>query len=78
VKSRILRGRRALREFLEPLLREHEPHASTQSVSHRSAGNSIVEPQPSPFGDAYSSARRIHDSSQGNSLRPSDAGEGLP
>jgi RNA polymerase sigma-70 factor (ECF subfamily) len=79
VKSRILRGRRALREFLEPLLREHEPHSSTQqNAQHRSAGNAIVESQPSPFGDAYTAARRVHDSSQGNSPRTSNAGEGLP
>ena len=93
VKSRILRGRRALRQVLEPLLREHEPHASPQSATNassqsavpRSAGNAIVEPQPSPFGDAYSAARRVNgsfkeDSSdeQRNSLRASAAGEGLP
>jgi RNA polymerase sigma-70 factor, ECF subfamily len=92
VKSRILRGRRALRQVLEPLLREHEPHASPQSAANgssqssvpRSAGNAIVEPQPSPFGDAYSAARRVNgsfkvDSSdeQRNSLRATAAGEGL-
>jgi len=92
VKSRILRGRRALRQVLEPLLREHEPHASSQGAANgssqnavpRSAGNAIVEPQPSPFGDAYSAARRVNgsfkvDSSdeQRNSLRASAAGEGL-
>jgi RNA polymerase sigma-70 factor (ECF subfamily) len=83
VKSRILRGRRALREFLEPLLREHEPHSSP-SAPHASGGSAIVEPQPSPFGDAYSAARRVTDFSQGdssheqgNSLRTSNAGEGL-
>jgi predicted RNA polymerase sigma factor len=70
VKSRILRGRRALRELLEPLLREHAPLASSHGA--------IVEPQPSPFGDAYSAARRINDSSQESSLRSSSAGEGLP
>jgi RNA polymerase sigma-70 factor (ECF subfamily) len=83
VKSRILRGRRALREFLEPLLREHEPHAP--SGVHGSNGHgAIAEPQPSPFGDAYSAARRVTDFSQrdssheqGNSLRTSTAGEGL-
>jgi RNA polymerase sigma-70 factor (ECF subfamily) len=87
VKSRILRGRRALRLVLEPLLREHEPRAGSQatvhgavqgSASHGSAHSSVVEPQPSPFGDAYSAARRVNDSSQESSLRASTAGEGLP
>ncbi len=85
VKSRILRGRRALRQVLEPLLREHEPrttsHGASGSASHSAHGSahgSVVEPQPSPFGDAYSAARRVNDSSQGSSLRTSSAGEGLP
>jgi hypothetical protein len=38
----------------------------------------VVEPRPSPFGDAYSAARRINDSSEESSLRGSTAGEGLP
>src|SRR5437899_6474159 len=56
VKSRILRGRRALREILEPLLGAQQIHASrAQSSSH---GN-VSEAQPSPFGDAFSAARRV-------------------
>ncbi|MGC1482289.1 MAG: sigma-70 family RNA polymerase sigma factor [Candidatus Acidiferrum sp.] len=95
VKSRILRGRRALRQVLEPLLGEPDSRASSHAAGHVSApqgsapntgayngsGHSAVaEPQPSPFGDAYSAARRIHDSSheQDRSLRASGAGEGLP
>jgi RNA polymerase sigma-70 factor, ECF subfamily len=85
VKSRILRGRRALRQVLEPLLGAHESrnashNAARRSAPHGSAHGSVVEPQPSPFGDAYSAARRINDSSeeQGSSLRVSAAGEGLP
>jgi RNA polymerase sigma-70 factor (ECF subfamily) len=89
VKSRILRGRRALRQVLEPLLREHEPRASSHAAVHATgqdtAHGARVEPQPSPFSDAYSAARRVKgsfkgDSSdvQGNSLRASTAGEGLP
>lgn len=86
VKSRILRGRRALRQVLEPLLREHEAHVFShsatsdggQGASHGSAGSAMVEPQPSPFGDAYSAARRKNDSSQERSLRANGAGEGLP
>jgi hypothetical protein len=91
VKSRILRGRRSLREVLEPLLKEHEPHSSShvaehstaQAVAHNSSHGPIAEPQPSPFGDAYSAARRVNDSSHehshehGNSLRANTAGEGL-
>jgi RNA polymerase sigma-70 factor (ECF subfamily) len=81
VKSRILRGRRALRQVLEPLLREQEPRVVSHGAMHSSASqpsahSSVVEPQPSPFGDAYSAARRI--SSQESSLRASTAGEGLP
>ncbi len=76
VKSRILRGRRALREVLEPLLREHEPRTS----SHGSAHAAMVERHASPFGDAYSAARRVNDCSQEQhrALRASAAGEGLP
>src|SRR6266404_1122190 len=56
VKSRILRGRRALKEILEPLLGAHQIHGShAQTSSH----GSVSEPQPSPFGDAFSAARQI-------------------
>jgi hypothetical protein len=82
VKSRILRGRRALRQVLEPLLREQEPRKASHGAvsggaSEAGAHSSVVEPQPSPFGDAYSAARRIIDSSEESSLRASTAGEGL-
>lgn len=83
VKSRILRGRRALREILEPLLADrsavapkeaYEPHThQSQTNSH----GSVTEPQPSPFGNAYSAARRATNSSQSASLRAGSAGEGL-
>jgi len=90
VKSRILRGRRALRQVLEPLLGDQELHAPSHGVAPRSAHAAIVEPQPSPFGDAYTAARRVNDFSQGNfsqgdssreqssSLRANAAGERLP
>jgi RNA polymerase sigma-70 factor (ECF subfamily) len=56
VKSRILRGRRALKEILEPLLGVQQAHAArAQTASH---GN-VSEPQPSPFGDAFSAAHRV-------------------
>jgi RNA polymerase sigma-70 factor (ECF subfamily) len=74
VKSRILRGRRALKEILEPLLGAHQIHGShAQTSSH----GSVSEPQPSPFGDAFSAARRITISSQGTSPRANSAGKGV-
>jgi len=84
VKSRILRGRRALKEILEPLLGAQQMHASrAQTSSH---GN-VSEAQPSPFGDAFSAARRVTGSSEAlaavqsleeKSPRASSPGEGLP
>ena len=87
VKSRILRGRRALREILAPLLGGLEPRSFSRSaeqteansahdVSRGNAHNAMVEPQPSPFGDAYSASRRGSDFEE-RSLRESAAGEGL-
>jgi RNA polymerase sigma-70 factor (ECF subfamily) len=62
VKSRILRGRRALKEILEPLLGARQiPARHAQTSSH---GN-VSEAQPSPFGDAFSAARRVTFSSEG-------------
>jgi len=62
VKSRILRGRRALKEILEPLLGARQmPGRHAQTSSH---GN-VSEAQPSPFGDAFSAARRVTFSSEG-------------
>jgi hypothetical protein len=91
VKSRILRGRRALKEILEPLLGAHQVHGShAQTSSH---GN-VSEARPTPFGDAFSAARRVTLSSERltdlqssetltasrspESPRASSAGEGLP
>jgi RNA polymerase sigma-70 factor, ECF subfamily len=93
VKSRILRGRRALKEILGPLLGAQQAHANrVQTSSH---GN-VSEAQPTPFGDAYSAARRVTLSSErladlqspetltasrsleSKSPRVSPAGEGLP
>jgi len=84
VKSRILRGRRALKEILEPLLvdrsavtakKVQQQHGAQQQT--RSHG-SMAEPQPSPFSDAFTAARRVAMSSQSNSPRASSTGEGLP
>ncbi|MGB2590380.1 MAG: sigma-70 family RNA polymerase sigma factor [Candidatus Acidiferrum sp.] len=79
VKSRILRGRRALRQVLEPLLGEPETHAPSGSAAHSSTHSAVAEPQPSPFAGAYAAARRINDSlhEQNRSLRANGAGEGL-
>jgi RNA polymerase sigma-70 factor (ECF subfamily) len=93
VKSRILRGRRALKEILEPLLGGQQAHANrVQTSSH----GSVSEAQPTPFGDAYSAARHVTFSSEqladlqspetltasrsleSKSPRASSAGEGLP
>jgi RNA polymerase sigma-70 factor, ECF subfamily len=85
VKSRILRGRRALRQVLEPLLGENESRstggeeqASAVSTPHNSAHGSRVAPQPSPFGDAYSAARRLANSLDETSLQANVARERLP
>jgi RNA polymerase sigma-70 factor (ECF subfamily) len=71
VKSRILRGRRALKELLEPLLGEREPR------HHPVEGHSSAHPSPrtAPFADAFSAARRVAVSSQGASLRSGSASE---
>ena len=56
VKSRILRGRRALKEILEPMLNaKHDPGRRLATASH----SNVSEPQPTPFGDAYFAARRV-------------------
>jgi RNA polymerase sigma-70 factor, ECF subfamily len=85
VKSRILRGRRALKEILEPLLSERVAperklternieDAPVRSVTH----GAVSEPQPSPFADSFVAARRVALASQSMSPRPSSADEGLP
>src|SRR3989454_10273404 len=48
VKSRILRGRRALKDLLEPLLGNGELHSRRVQTNTHGA---IAEPQPSPFSD---------------------------
>jgi RNA polymerase sigma-70 factor (ECF subfamily) len=74
VKSRILRGRRALREILEPLLAETKAHPShAPSSSH----GVVAESQPTPFSDAFTAARRVTVSSRSVSPRASSTGEGL-
>ncbi len=93
VKSRILRGRRALKELLEPLLGARLIHDSRPQTS--SHGN-VSEARPSPFSDAFYAARRVTITSERltalrspatltalrspemKSPRASSAGEGLP
>jgi hypothetical protein len=60
VKSRILRGRRALKEILQPLLSDHESHAATEhGTPHSTPEKSSLSPkraQHSHFKDAYAAA----------------------
>jgi RNA polymerase sigma-70 factor (ECF subfamily) len=57
VKSRILRGRRALKEILQPLLSEQESRPGTENGTPHSAvekpSHSGKRAQRSPFKDAY-------------------------
>src|SRR6516162_1506590 len=90
VKSRILRGRRALKEILEPMLQEPqaEPKAVRTSrpetpLTHVARNvqafvcETVVMPQPSPYNDASSAGRRISVASQDTAQRANPAGEGL-
>jgi RNA polymerase sigma-70 factor (ECF subfamily) len=90
VKSRILRGRRALKEILEPMLQERnaEPKAVRTSrpetpLTHVARNvqafvcETVVMPQPSPYNDASSAGRRISVASQDTAQRANPAGEGL-
>jgi RNA polymerase sigma-70 factor, ECF subfamily len=74
VKSRILRGRRALKEIIEPLLAE--PKMENESLQSNSHG-AVAEARPSPFGDACTAARQICGSAESDSPRTNAAGEGL-
>ena len=76
VKSRILRGRRALKEILEPLLSERGTHGApgqktapsiSSEASRAGLKSNIKKDRPSPFGDAYSAAWRINRGSAANS-----------
>jgi RNA polymerase sigma-70 factor (ECF subfamily) len=75
VKSRILRGRRALKDILEPLLSDRQFRGShVQTTSH----GTMADAQASPFSDASFASRRVTVSSQCSSPRVSSTGEGLP
>jgi RNA polymerase sigma-70 factor, ECF subfamily len=90
VKSRILRGRRALKEILEPMLQE--PQAERKAVrmsgpeippthvpTHAQAfvRETVVVVRPSPYGGASSAARHVSVGSRGTAPRANPAGERL-
>ncbi|HEX8882218.1 MAG TPA: sigma-70 family RNA polymerase sigma factor, partial [Candidatus Acidoferrum sp.] len=89
VKSRILRGRRALKEILEPMLQE--PQAERKAVmsgpeiplthvpTHVQAfvRETVVMPQPSPYGGASSAVRQVSVVSRGTAAGANPAGERL-
>jgi RNA polymerase sigma-70 factor, ECF subfamily len=90
VKSRILRGRRALKEILEPMLQEPKPEPKavrtsrpetprTHVPTHLQAfvRETVVMPQPSPCSDGSSGARHIAVASQETAQRANPAEEGL-
>jgi len=89
VKSRILRGRRALKQALEPLLSEPESRGSAGTAAE--ADPQTLAPAPSlglnpgvtsslpvSFPCAHIPARNITSSSQGGCLRANPARERLP
>src|SRR5690242_6983291 len=86
VKSRILRGRRALKEILEPMLVEPKAERKSGAASEREAAlagaqtfvpRQVGAAQPSAFNAAASTAQQVSAASQGTALRATPAGEGL-
>jgi RNA polymerase sigma-70 factor, ECF subfamily len=73
VKSRILRGRRALKEILEPLLSERK--SPERKLSAREVERA---PAVSPFGVSAMAVQRVSLASQSVSPRTGSVGEGLP
>ena len=63
-----------------PAVRKHPERAEYALYTNTGALGGVPdsEPQPSPFGDAFSAARRVVVSPQCKSPRASPAGEGLP
>jgi RNA polymerase sigma-70 factor (ECF subfamily) len=59
VKSRILRGRRVLRELLEPLLSEHESHDAAAPVAGFSGARALTASSPSMSLRASSAGEEI-------------------
>jgi RNA polymerase sigma-70 factor (ECF subfamily) len=90
VKSRILRGRRALKEILEPMLQEPQAERKaarmggpeiplTHVPTHVQAfvGETVVVSRPSPYGGASSAVRHESVVSRGTAPRANPAGERL-
>ena len=84
VKSRILRGRRALKEILEPLLSERKPQESKLSEAKMEnapapavSPAAFSGPQAAPFGVSAVAVQRVSLASR-VSPRAGTAGEGLP
>ena len=75
VKSRILRGRRALKDVLEPLLGERNGEHDAARERNVAANS---DKQASVFAAPLSAVREAQDSSIGSSLRASPAGERVP
>jgi RNA polymerase sigma-70 factor (ECF subfamily) len=78
VKSRILRGRRALKEILEPLLSERETQSRAGSKSPQAipkAHNAGKRGEASPSVDAFSAAWRINSRASVSSLSAHLVGE---
>ncbi len=85
VKSRILRGRRALKELLEPLLSEKRPleKKSLETPLENESVQAVLPaafsgPSSHPLGDSVTAARRVSLASHSISPRVGAAGEGLP
>jgi RNA polymerase sigma-70 factor (ECF subfamily) len=78
VKSRILRGRRALKEILEPLLggEHHHLHGRSESQISRAVPKTEVHVgKKQPFDDAYSTPWRSNAFSSHTSLTSDSIGE---
>ena len=75
VKSRILRGRRALKDVLEPLLGER--NGACDAARERDV-EAKADAQSGAVAAPISAARVAQDSSIGSSLRASPAGERVP
>ena len=55
VKSRILRGRRALKEILEPLLGDQQAHSAKPAATRREPARKTAAPPPPPYRAPYGS-----------------------
>jgi len=58
VKTRILRGRRALKELLEPVLRAHKAPGPERPIVHQSDSNNTPSHRLGPYGAVLLSGGR--------------------